>query len=103
MQFGYFDRNGQPMTLHEWARRCGDLDYERVALYEDGKIRISTVWLGLDHRYDDDGPPLIFETMSFPAGTWAETGCWRWATEAEALAGHGRIVSAYLAGGVDVT
>lgn len=28
-------------------------------------VRISTVFLGLDHNYYDDGPPLVFETMVF--------------------------------------
>jgi hypothetical protein len=53
-------------------------------------VRISTVWLGLNHNFSLEGPPLIFETMIF-----SETGdlemdeyCWRWSTEVQALAGH---------------
>jgi hypothetical protein len=30
-----------------------------------GGVRVSTVFLGLDHNLFDDGPPLIFETMIF--------------------------------------
>jgi len=48
---------------------------------------LSTVWLGLDRRYGD-GPPLIFETMLFAPGTMHELDIDRYATEAEALAGH---------------
>ena len=28
-------------------------------------VRVSTVFLGLDHCFFDDGPPLLFETMVF--------------------------------------
>lgn len=27
--------------------------------------RVSTVFLGLDHNYSDDGPPVLWETMVF--------------------------------------
>jgi hypothetical protein len=30
-----------------------------------GDVRVSTVFLGLDHKFGSDGPPLIFETMIF--------------------------------------
>lgn len=33
---------------------------------------VSTVFLGLDHNWDDDGPPILFETMVF--GGPAEKG-----------------------------
>lgn len=36
-----------------------------VAQTDIGRIQISTVFLGLNHRYFGDGPPLIFETMIF--------------------------------------
>lgn len=29
--------------------------------------RVSTVFLGLDHRFFGDGPPILFETMAFTA------------------------------------
>lgn len=31
----------------------------------DNAIRISTVFMGLDHRFFGNGPPLLFETMIF--------------------------------------
>jgi predicted cobalt transporter CbtA len=50
---------------------------------------VSTVWIGIDHRFGDDGPPLIFETMVFNrAEGWGELDCERYSTEAEAVAGH---------------
>ena len=58
----YFDRKGQPMELMEWAR-VHEAD-NRVSVDTIEGQRVSTVWLGLDHRFDE-GPPLIFETMIF--------------------------------------
>lgn len=52
----------------------------QVAKDTIGDVRISTVFLGLDHRFGD-GPPLLFETMIFGgphsdhqtrASTWDE-------------------------------
>jgi hypothetical protein len=37
----------------------------RVALTEIGAVRVSTIFLALDHRHLGDGPPLLFETMTF--------------------------------------
>lgn len=61
---------GEPVPepdLIKWAqwfeateRHVGD---ERV-----GKFRISTVFLGLDHSYSEQGPPLLWETMVFADG-----------------------------------
>ena len=51
---------------------------------------VSTVFLGLDHQFQPEGPPLIFETMVF-GGThdqWQE----RYSTWKEAEDGHARIV-----------
>lgn len=52
--------------LVEWAARF-ETDDRRVArtYMADGRV-VSTVFLGLDHRYGD-GPPLVFETMVFPS------------------------------------
>jgi len=56
----------------------------------DKNISVSTVFLGLDHNYDLEGPPLVFETMIF--GGPKDECCWRYATKAEALEGHGKAV-----------
>ncbi len=88
----YYDRNGEPMEMMAWARA---LESERrVASDELPNGRwVSTVWIGLDHRFSDDGPPLIFETMVFPAkGEMGELDADRYSTEAEARAGHAAMV-----------
>jgi hypothetical protein len=54
-------------------------------------VRVSTVFLGLDHGFGlDHTPPLLFETMVFVNGT--EEGCERYSSWAEAEAGHERWV-----------
>jgi hypothetical protein len=80
------------------ARPCRSLDemtgdferYRRVARTRlDGGIEVSTVCLTFDHRHPG-GPPAVFETMIFggPRDQW----CARYATRAEAEAGHARAV-----------
>lgn len=56
-------------------------------------IHISTVFLSIDHGYDSSQPPVLFETMVFGGGDLNETMI-RYATWAEAEAGHKDIVEA---------
>ena len=87
----YYDMDGLPMELMEWARtfedRKDDGDW-RIGFDEHDGVSVSTVWLGLDHNYSLTGPPLIFETMIF-GGEHAEYQE-RYSTKEEALAGHER-------------
>lgn len=94
----FYDRQGNPMTLMEWAKRFegfdakGIADYKRVA--ETTLINgrwVSTVWLGPTHLFWE-GPPLIFETIVFDGyETFHELDCDRYSTEEEARAGHERM------------
>lgn len=54
-----------------------------------GSVRVSTVFMGLDHRFGD-GPPLLFETMIFSDGDGEES--WRCSTWLEAEAQHAAAV-----------
>jgi hypothetical protein len=95
----YYDRQGKPMTLEEWAPTVDDAKLKRVAetTLPDGKW-ISTVWLGLDHNFNERGPPLIFETMVFSSSReMTELYTERYSTEAEALAGHEAMVAKWSA------
>jgi hypothetical protein len=109
---GYYDRKGVRIAnLLAWAQMFEDLDYKIVKqqhLWWGGFL--STVWLGLDHRFANDGPPLIFESMLFGVHhgpdrafmpdkvddmdeiLWREFApemdMTRYAREEEALAGH---------------
>lgn len=59
----------------------------RVAFTEVGPYRVSTVFLAMDHGFG--GPALFFETMIFSdPNSFSESYCDRYATAAEARAGH---------------
>lgn len=90
----YYDKQGKPLELLEWAKRLEDMEYKRVAVDEIDNRRVSTDWLGLSHQLGE-GPPLIFETMIF--GT-DEEYCARYSTEAQAIAGHAEVVRKLRAG-----
>jgi hypothetical protein len=81
--------------LMAWAKRYEALrrgldDPYRVALTKlPGDIKVSTVFLGLDHQFGD-GPPLLFETMIF--GGTEDEYCERYSTWEEAEAGHKKAV-----------
>jgi len=96
----YYDRAGNPMERPDaWAKKFEDATYMRVAetTLPDGRW-VSTVWLGLDHSFEQ-GPPLIFETMVFAGrGDLSELYCKMYSTEQEAKAGHEAVVKALLDG-----
>lgn len=68
----------------------------RVALTTIGEAEISTVFLGIDQNYRRIGPPLVFETMIYGGDLGGQQA--RYATWAEAEAGHARWVAAVTAG-----
>lgn len=77
----------------EWARWYEKAD-RLVAHDTVGLVEVSTVFLGLDHRFiswKKDLPPLLFETMVFNAGHSVD--CARYATWDEAVSGHIEILS----------
>jgi hypothetical protein len=76
--------------LMEWAEYVGAADM-RIARTELGPIKVSTIFLAKDFAYHA-GDPLLFETMitGLPKGGSLVT---RYATEAEALDGHAKIVA----------
>ena len=73
----------------EWAKNFSMAD-RRVAFTEISDTSyLSTVFLGLDHGFLFNGPPLIFESMLF--GTDEEL-CQRYSTREDALKGHLKIL-----------
>jgi hypothetical protein len=50
-------------SLEEWAKH-GESAHCHVADEMVGAVRVSTVFLGVDHSHGY-GPPLVFETMIF--------------------------------------
>lgn len=87
----WFDRRGNPIGPEDWEQlKLHVPEYFRIAETMIGDIRISTVWIGIDMGFHRDGPPIIFETMVF--GGSLDQECWRYATEAQAVEGHGFVV-----------
>lgn len=86
----YYDRQGNEINSKEWGLLHGDNDYRIVDCVALDDVMVSTVWLGIDHSFSDDGPPIIFETMVF--GGKYDQEQWRYSTEEQAMAGHEEVV-----------
>ena len=86
-----YDKDGTQITMRQWAHLLeDDLEYKIVAQdHPAPNVMVSTVWLGLDHNYSHEGPPIIFETMVF-WGNWSGDDDYqqRYSTMEQALEGH---------------
>jgi hypothetical protein len=81
--------DGEPQAcddLMTWGQWFETHRTERI-LQQDhiGDVKVSTVFLGLDHSFGE-GPPLLWETMIF--GGVHDSYTDRYSTAAEALEGH---------------
>lgn len=84
-QWYRLDADRKPVPLPEgqiFNRRDGEWI---VAKTEIGAVKVSTVFLGLDHAYGDE-PPVLFETLVFGGAHDQEQV--RYSTWAAAEAGH---------------
>jgi len=83
----YYDVRGKPIDLDSWVAA-----FARQWRLQDeaGEVRVSTVYLGLDHNFSAEGPPLIFETMVFGGPLDDEQE--RYSTQEQATEGHHRWV-----------
>jgi hypothetical protein len=78
--------------IMEWGRLFDETPGGRAVGKDTiGDVFVSTVFLGMDHGYGE-GPPILFETMVFRGEM--DQYQWRYATWAEAEAGHARVVAA---------
>lgn len=88
----WFDKQGRPLNdYNEIERLLTDRSYTIVArtrLPED--VTVSTVWLGLNQNWNDELPPIIFETLVL--GGEHDGDQYRYRTIEEAKAGHKAIV-----------
>ena len=87
------DNNGNPVKVSdplEWAMWFQTAD-RTIAFDElpDG-VRVSTVFLGLDHQLGN-GPPLLFETMVFGGELDEEQE--RYSTRDGAITGHAAMLA----------
>ncbi len=74
-----------------WGTFMDKVDGRRVGETSVGDIWVSTVFLGLDHRYGN-GPPMLFETMAFIDDE--SLSCDRYSTWEQAETGHALVVQA---------
>lgn len=76
-----------PVTLEEMTDFYFMEESRRIAETRVSKdIKVSTVFLGLDHSWFEDPAPLWFETMIF--GGKHDGSQWRWTTYSQAEKGH---------------
>jgi hypothetical protein len=72
-----------------------DPDYkilkQDVFVIDGEPVKVSTVWLALDHGWMPDRPPMIFETMIF--GGKHDLYQQRYSTEEQAYEGHTEMVT----------
>lgn len=92
----HFDRVGKPIPLSLWAmlieNHLDTVVQQDVIDTDEGEVRISTRWFGIDMGYGFYGvPPLVYETMIF--GGKHDQYQERYPTEAAALAGHDQAVA----------
>lgn len=85
----YYHRDGTPAD--ELSDIVSEFRLGANQIREDqiGDVNAFTVYLGINYRHGD-GPPLIFGTH-VDGGGYDEV--YRYSTEAEAVAGHVRIVA----------
>ena len=91
------DKTPMAVDMETWGRWFEKNDRFVAQTMVGKKVRVSTVFLGLDHCHSrflpghENDPPLIFETMVFggPMAGWMD----RYSTWAEAERGHTEIVA----------
>ena len=78
------------VDLLTWAKWFETADQIIEQTQIDSNVTVSTVFIGIDHRFGSDGPPLLFETMIFggPEDQYKD----RYVSWSEAKAGHARAV-----------
>ena len=85
---GYYILDGRKPVpcndLIEWSKWYRE-ENRRVNFNESNDIRVSTIFLGIDHGLDED-KPILFETMIF--GGEHDEDMWRYKTWEEAEKGH---------------
>lgn len=89
------NKNAVPCSLEEWGLQLEEMKKNKTKHVADKTIndkRISTVWLGLDHGWDANGEPLLFETMVFDGEDYHDIYCDRYSTWEEAEEGHKKAI-----------
>lgn len=88
------NKNAIPCSIEVWGKQIEEMKKNKTKHVAYEKIddkRISTVWLGLDHQWCDNGKPLLYETMIFNKDAY-DIYCERYSTWQEAEEGHKKAV-----------
>lgn len=98
--FYILDADREPVEVDAltWALWFDHFPNRRVARTKIGPMVVSTVFMGMNHSYYRDSPPLLYETMVFGSDE-DEKGCYRTYTWDGAVAQHNSVV-AFLSAGV---
>jgi len=86
--------------LLEWGRWFENTDNRVIARDEINGVLVSTVFLGIDHNFTGEGPPVLFESMIFE-GEFSEEQR-RYRNMEEALEGHAALVHLVKTRGIEI-
>ena len=77
-------------NLFEWALWFEhNVNHRIVGMTQiTSEVYVSTVFLGVDHSWDDNGPPVLFETMIFGGPEEIDREMWRYTSWDDAEVGH---------------
>ena len=66
-------------SWRQWGEFFENLT-NRLVDYTDitSQMYVSTVFLGIDHRFSSSGPPIVFETMVFGGPDSIDQSQWRY-------------------------
>lgn len=90
MKFYLLDENKKPyeVSLQESYKIYDDPNMKITKQDKIGDILVSTVFLGMDHSYEKQGNPILWETMIF--GGEHDLYQERYSSHEDALIGHQR-------------
>ena len=91
----YYDRQLQPISLEEFSRLIVQPDEKFVGVAKIGDVRVSTVWLGINHNIMGSRP-VVFELMIF--GGEHDEYQERFYSEEDAVKRHDEVVASIKAG-----
>lgn len=93
------DENHEPRgtkDVREWSVFFENIEHRRVACTElTADVSVSTVFIGIDHRFVGEGDPLLFETLVFGGPLDGEMD--RYTSWGGAERGHAEIVARVMA------
>jgi hypothetical protein len=92
------DENGNPRPEPDLLKWTSFGTANRIVARDQiGSVLVSTVFLGLDHNFLGNGPPVLWETMISPL---IESGPYqnfqtRYSSKEDALEGHRKLVQMF--------